>query len=144
MYKTVTTLYIVLYGCFIIFARQPDYIDGETTAATIHFVKDSTSKLPSPNAEFSIGNTKYAVPASYPLRSLSEGQKVQVIYESASPKKGVLYTIWGYWILWDQLLISIVFYVILFQIAVGITSNPTPESLIEELENKEGRKKRYV
>ena len=144
MYKTITVLYIVLYGCFVLFARQPDYFDGEITIATIHFTKDSASKAIKPVANFSIGSTQYAVSARYPLRSLQDGETIQVIYDAANPSKALVYSIWGYWLQWDELLVSLVIYLVLFRVAVGITSNPTPEALIEQLENKEESKRKYL
>ena len=101
MYKTITIIYIALYGCFVLFARQPDYFDGEVTNATIHLVKDSATNALKPVAVFLVGANKYAVPASYPLRFVKEGDALKVIYESSNPKKAVVYSVWGYWILWD-------------------------------------------
>ncbi len=143
MYRSISIIYILLYGCFVLFARQPDFFDGEVLSATIHLAKDSANNALKPIANFSIGANKYTVPASYPLRSVSEGNVVKVIYESANPKKAVVYSVWGYWILWDELLVSSVIYLILFQVAVGITSNPTPEALLEQLEYKPKPKSRY-
>ena len=143
MYKTITIIFLVLYGCFVVFARQPDYFDGEVTNASIHYAKDSVTHANIPFANFSIGATKHAVKAAYPLRSLEEGENLQVIYEAASPEKGVVYNAWGYWILWDELLVSLVIYLVLFYAAVSITDNPTPESLIEQLEFKEEKKRKY-
>lgn len=79
MYRSISLIYLALYGCFVIFARQPDYFDGEITSATIHFAKDSTSQTNVPLANFSVGANKYSVKASYPLRPLSEGDKLEVI-----------------------------------------------------------------
>ena len=143
MYRSISLIYLALYGCFVIFARQPDYFDGEITSATIHFAKDSTSQTNVLLANFSVGANKYSVKASYPLRPLSEGDKLEVIYDSTNPKKAVIYSIWGYWILWDELLVSLVIYLILFQVAVGITNNPTPEAVIEQLEFKSKPKRKY-
>ena len=106
MYRSITIIYILLYGCFVLFARQPDYFDGEVINATIHLAKDSATGELKPIANFSIGANKYSVPASYPLRFVSEGNVVKIIYEAANPKKAVVYSIWGYWILWDEFLVS--------------------------------------
>ena len=144
MYRSITLIYITLYGCFVIFARQPDYFDGEITSATIHFAKDSASQALIPFANFSVGVKNYSVKASYPLRlRAKEGNKIEVIYDSTNPQKAVVYSVWGYWILWDELLVSLVIYLILFQVAVGITNNPTPDALIEQLDFKPKRKRKY-
>lgn len=143
MYRSITIIYIILYGCFVLFARQPDYFDGEVTNATIHLAKDSATGELKPMANFSIGVSKYTAAASYPLRFVKEGDAVRVIYEPSNPKKAVVYNLWGYWILWDEFLVSSVIYLILFQVAVGITSNPTPEALLEQLEYQPKPKTRY-
>ena len=146
MYKTLTILFVILYGCFVLFARQPDYFDGEVVHATIHFAKDSASQSIFPIANYSIGINKFMAVATYPLRSLKEGEKVNIIYDPSNPKKAVIYSIWGYWILWSELLAAIVGYIVLFQVARGITNNPTPESVFEQLENEgksEVRKRKY-
>ena len=146
MYKTLTILFVILYGCFVLFARQPDYFDGEVVPATIHFAKDSASQSIKPFANYSIGVNKYIVAASYPLRYLNEGDRISIIYDPSNLKKAVVYSVWGYWILWTELLAALVGYIVLFQVARGITNNPTPESVIEQLENEgksEMRKRRY-
>ena len=143
MYKTITVIFFALYGCFVVFARQPDYFDGEVTTATIHYAKDSSTQASIPFANFSIGTTKYSVRAAYPLRQLEEGEALQIIYEASNPKQAVVYSIWGYWILWDELSVSLVIYLVLFYAAVSITDNPTPESLIEQLEFREEKKRKY-
>ena len=58
MYRSITLIYLALYGCFVIFARQPDYFDGEITTATIHLEKDSATKALKPFANFSVGVNK--------------------------------------------------------------------------------------
>jgi len=55
-----------------------------------------------------------------------------------------VYAAWGYWIRWQELLGSIVALLVLFRVAVAITSNPTPEAVIEQMEYKEEKKKRYI
>jgi hypothetical protein len=143
MYKTITIIFIALYGCFVVFARQPDYFDGEVTTASVHYAKDSATQATIPFANFSIGSAKYSVKAAYPLRPLDEGETLEIIYEAANPTKATVYSIWGYWILWDELSVSLVIYLILFYAAVSITDNPTPVSLIEQLEFKEEKKRKY-
>jgi hypothetical protein len=54
-----------------------------------------------------------------------------------------VYNFWGYWITWGELLTSIGLFIALFQVAVAVTKNPTAESLKEQLEYKEEKKKRY-
>jgi hypothetical protein len=144
VYKTVLILYIVVFSTYILFSRQPDYFDGEYMPATIHFVKEENEKT-TPRAFFQLDKKEYNVNASYVFRSLEEGEKHEVIYEKEHPEKAAIYSFWGYWITWQELIGSAVLLILLFQVALKITSNPSPEALIEEIEN-EGprRKKKYT
>ncbi|MFL9485598.1 hypothetical protein ACI6Q2_22645 [Chitinophagaceae bacterium LWZ2-11] len=143
LYKLVLTLYCVCFFCYIVFTRQPDYFDSEFSPATIHYVNDSATGKPVAKAFFSVGKDKYIVDATYPLTSLKEGEKVSAIYELSQPEKGAVYRFWGYWMTWGELLASIVMIFILFQIAVGITNNPTPEALDEDVNYKPEKKRKY-
>jgi len=143
LYKSITILYLVCFTCFIFFTRQPDYLDGEITSATIHWVKDSASQQSFPKAFFSIGKNYYSADARYVLRDLYEGKKVEVIYEAAQPQKAAVYSWWGYWMTAGELIGSLTLFVILFQVAVAVTKNPTAESLIEQLDYNPEKKRRY-
>src|SRR5205085_12206206 len=98
MYKLAIILYLVCFSVYILFSRQPDYLDGEFTKATIHFLKDSSTKGLLPYAVYSLNKKEYSVDASYFLRNLKEGEKVDLIYEASQPNKGAVYSWWGYWI----------------------------------------------
>lgn len=143
MYKTVIILYFFVYSTYILFTREPDFFNGETIPASIRFMRDSASAAIVPRAVFILNRKEYAVDADYLFRSYEGNEKVTVIYELSNPAKGAVYSWWGYWIRWKELLSSIVLIFVLFQVAVGITKNPTPEALIEELESKPPRKRRY-
>ena len=143
LYKSVTIIYLVVFATYVFFTRQPDYLDGEITTATIHWVKDQVGLKPTPRAVFTIGKDVYSVNAYYIFRNLNEGRRVELIFENAQPKKAAIYSWWGYWISGGELIASIVLYVALFQIAVGVTKNPTPESLIEQLGIETERKRKY-
>ena len=131
MYKIVAVLYFVGFGLYVLFSRQPDYFDGVLSAATIHFTKDSLNNT-IPVAAFTVGKYKYEVPAHYLGRQWQEGQRTRVIYEEAYPQKAKVYKWWGYWITWGEALGSVLMLFALFQIAVQVTSNPTPEAIAEE------------
>ncbi len=143
MFKSIATLYLTIFAIYVLFSRQPDYFDGETAPATIHFVKDSATQKLKPEAFFTVGTSAYHVDAAYFLRSVKEGEKHEVIYELANPKKAALYKLWGYWITAGELAFSIIGFIVLFQVAVGINKNPTPEALMEQLSYKPERKRRY-
>jgi hypothetical protein len=78
------------------------------------------------------------------FRNFQEGERVEVMYEKEDPSKAAVYAAWGYWFRWQELLGSIAALIVLFQVAVAITSNPTPEAVIEQMEYKEEKKKRYI
>ena len=143
LFKSILTLYLICFGCFIVFTRQPDFFDGEKSPATIHWLKDSISHRSIPKAVFSDGRKQHAIDARYFLRSLKEGEQVEVIYESDRPDLAAVYTFWGYWLGWGELIATFIIYFVLFQIAVAVTKNPTAEALIEQLEYKEEPKRKY-
>ncbi len=71
-----------------------------------------------------------------------EGERVNVIYDITDPANASVYSIWGYWLRWKELVVFIVLFYILYLIAAAITSNPTPEALIEELEGGKNKPRR--
>jgi hypothetical protein len=143
MIKLVIVLYIICFPIYILFSRQPDYFDGEKTIAIIHFRNDSGAHALQPFAFYSVNKETYSINAAYLFRSYNESQIVTVIYEASQPAKGAVYSVWGYWLRWGEIIFSIIFLVVMFRIAVTITSNPTPEALIEQLEEKPSRKRKY-
>ncbi len=143
MYKFISILYFVIFSFYVLFSRQPDYFDSEFAPATIHFVKDSTSQKQIAKANFTVGRAAYQVNAEYLFRNYKPGERVEVIYELSNPKKAALYAFWGYWFTLSELIASIIMWFVLFQIAVGITKNPTPEALLEQLEYIPERKTKY-
>lgn len=143
LYKSVIILYLACFGCYLFFTRQPDYLDGEMAPAVIHWSYDSASHRNIPKAVYSTGVKNYAVDARYVFRQWREGDPTTVIYETNNPARGAVYAFWGYWISWGELLGSVLLILALFQVAVAVTSNPTAEALIEQLEYKEEKKTRY-
>ena len=142
LYKTIIPFYIVCFALYIFFSRRPDYQDGEFTTAIIHYSKDDKANKSTPKAVFSVDNTKDTINAYYPLRRLQKGERVKIIYESSEPSKAAVYSWWGYWIKWDELLASILIPLILLYAAKAITAGPTPEALVEELEMKNPTKRK--
>jgi hypothetical protein len=142
LYKTILSFYIVCFALYVFFTRQPDFQDGEFTNGVIHYIKDSTQK-PVAKAFYSINKITDTVNAAYPLRNLREGQSVKLIYETNNPSKAAVYSWWGYWLKWDELLASVLIPFILFYAAKAITANPTPEAVVEELEMRNSKRKKY-
>ena len=143
MYKGLIFLYVVCFSLYIFYSREPDYFDGETLGATIHYRLDSATQQKIPKAFFEVNTKQYAVDASYVFRNLTENKAVEIIYHPRHPELAKVYNFWGYWITLGELLTSIGLFIALFQVAVAVTKNPTAESLKEQLEYKEEKKKRY-
>lgn len=143
MHKIAIILYLTCFSVYILFSRQPDYFDGELTVAKIHFINDSTSNTLTPFAFYTLNKKNYSIDASYLFRNLQEGEKVDLIYEVAKPEKGAVYSWWGYWLTWGEILFSIGLLIAMFYIAVSITSNPTPEAVMEQLNYKPIKKRKY-
>lgn len=143
MYKSVTILYLVCFACYLVATRQPDYFDGEKAPATVQWLADSASGYSIPKAVFHDGRKEYAVDARYVFRTWKKEEKTEVIYETDHPEKAVVYGFWGYWLSWGELLGTIVIYFALFLVAVSVTRNPTAEALVEQLDYKPEKKRKY-
>lgn len=110
----------------------------------IHWMYDSSSARTIPKAIFRTDKKNYAIDARYVLRQWKEGDKVEVIFEKEDPSKGAVYQLWGYWIRWQELIGSVIALIALFQVAVAITKNPTPEAIMDQMEVNEEKKRRYI
>lgn len=146
MLRFLFIFFIVVFGLYVLFSRKPDFFDGVTTSATIHYLKDSTQQT-RPFAVFTIDDKeRFRIDAAYLFRNLRENEQVTVIYENANPQNAAVYCWWGYWITWKELLACIIGYIVLFQAAKSIVNNPSPEAMkeLEEYEKKPKiRKSRY-
>ncbi len=143
MNRSLIILYLIVFGSYILWTRQPDYFDGEKYPATIQMVKDSATNQIVPKAYYSIGVNQYSIKVSYPLLSYQANEKVTVIFESEHPSKASVYRFWGYWLHWEELIGSIIAAIVLFQIAVSITNNPTDAALKEQLDYSPEKKTKY-
>lgn len=143
MYKGIAFLYFVCFFLYIVYSREPDYFDGELIPGNIYWQIDSASKTSIPKASFTHKKKLYSFDARYVFRSLPENKKVEIIYHPSHPEKATIYSWWGYWLTWGEVVSSIILLVALFQVAVAVTKNPTAEALLEQLEYKEDKKKKY-
>jgi len=141
--RSVFILYLICFGCYVLFTRQPDFFDGEKAPATIQNIYDSVVHQTIPAAVYQANGNWYHTDARYFLRSVVVGQKVTVIYETATPETAAVYTFWGYWIGWGELLFSVVGYVLLLQIAYSITTNPNAQFLKDQLSYAPEKKRKY-
>ena len=143
MYKVASILYLTCFSLYVLFSRQPDYLDGEFTKATIHFIKDSTTGKLAPFAFYRTDRKDYLVNVDYIFRKFEEGEKVDLIFEASQPKQGALYSWWGYWITTGEVFFSVGLLIVMFFIATSITKNPTPEAVMEQLNYKPVKKRKY-
>ena len=143
MLRAIILFYIICLSLYIFFTRLPDYQDGELTTGIIHYIKDSTGKRVA-KAVFSAAKMQDTIAADYSFRYLKEGQTVKIIYETSDPSKAAVYSWWGYWLQWDEILASLLIPLLLFYAAKAITAGPTPEAVVEELEmHKPSERKKY-
>jgi len=96
-----------------------------------------------PAAVYQAGGTWHHTDARYFLRSVELGQRVTVIYETATPETAAVYTFWGYWIGWGELLFSVIGYVLLLQIAYAVTTHPNAQSFQDQLSYAPEKKRKY-
>ena len=141
MIKAIIPFYIICAALYILFTRQPDFQDGEFTTGFIRYIKDSSQRSVA-RAIFSVNKSQDTINAAYPLRTLKEGEKVNIIYETSDPSKAAVYSWWGYWLQWDELVASVLIPFILLYAAKAITAGPTPEAVVEELEMRKPVKRR--
>ena len=106
-------------------------------------VYDSTAKQTIPAAVYQAGGSWYHTDARYFLRKNTVGQKVTIIYETATPETAAVYTFWGYWVGWGELLFTVVGYIVLLQIAYAVTTNPNANSLQDQLSYAPEKKRKY-
>jgi hypothetical protein len=140
LYKIVITLYVFVTFFYIVFTRQPDYFDSDTTYGTIQ-MKDTANQL-IPFAIFHVASDSFSVKASYPFLSLVSGQRVKIIYNTAKPSNAAVYNWWGYWFKWDEILGSILVALVFWGVAVLLNKNPAEVSLREQMIIQEGTSKR--
>ncbi len=139
MYKLLVILYVVCYACYIFYTREPDYFDGEIATANIKIDQLTKSEV----AVFNVMDKTYFVNASYPLRKLIQNEQVHVIFKVNEPEVAVVYSFWGYWFKWGELLMSSILLLVLFYFSVSITNNPSPESLYEQQNYVETPQRKY-
>lgn len=135
MFKLVFTLYAVCYACFIFYTREPDYFDREIAKATIA-IKNKKAI-----AFYNVDAKTYSINADYILKSWKNNESTDVIYNPAHPEKACVYSIWGYWFTWGELLLSSVLLFFLYQLALSITKNPAENNGENEVVEKE---RKYV
>lgn len=141
MFKAIFPAYIICFGLYILFSRQPDFFDGEFATGTIIQLQNKETKQ---TAEYKDNKKVYKIEVYDIFHNYKVNQKVKIIYEKSQPEMGTIYTFWGYWLSIGELIASILIPISFWFIAHSITKNPTQESIIEEMEgNKRVKKTKY-
>ena len=74
------------------------------------------------------------------LKKYKAGDAVTIIYNPAEPSVASIYAIVGYWVKWPELLLTAVFFVILFIAAKTIAGNNGTE---HNSDQNPGKKRKY-
>ncbi len=85
----------------------------------------------------------YPADAGYLFKNYTENQEIKIIYEAANPAQGAIYGWWGYWIRWQELIPSIIIFIVLFLGSLSITHNQTEDSKIAQRDYVPVKKKKY-
>ena len=139
MLKLLLSLYFTCYFCYIFYTRVPDYFDGETVMATIKINSTTNNTF----ANYTIDSKQYQISADYPLRKLKDGESVELIYNPSKPEIAAVYSLWGYWFTWGELIMSVVLLLGLYKLATSITQNPTEQAIKDQMETADEPKKKY-
>lgn len=123
MLKLLIVLYVVCFGCYVLFTREPDYFDGEFC---------NGKAVNSSQIEYTVGTTTYTLNASYLFTKIEKGSSKKIIYNSRKPQQASVYNWWGYWLRWQEILVSTVVLGLLFFLATAITNNPTEEAILQQ------------
>jgi hypothetical protein len=145
LYRTASILYCIAFAVYVLFSRNPDYFESETTRGTIinpntldaavlkkfHLTVDDY-----PVVIFAEGTETYYFNGSdnYFLTAIKPNETVRVIFNPGDPKQACIYRFWGYWINADELLYSVMGFAILLGVAILITGkNDTDNEQDEDL-----------
>jgi hypothetical protein len=103
-------------------------IDGKTNKAS---------------ANYTVASKQYEINADYPLRKFKDEEKVELIYNPSKPEMAAIYSLWGYWFTWGELIMSVVLLLGLYKLATSITQNPTEQAIKDQMETLDEPKKKY-
>lgn len=142
MYKTAAIVYIVCFFFYVLFSRVPDYFDGDFTkgivSKALFSVKDERPVLV---VDYTAGAEKFKYTTNtWFLTSYQQGQEVTMIYNPSNPAIASIYAVVGYWIKWNELILTAIVFVILFIAAVIITGKNKP---LPPTSAKQDRKRKY-
>lgn len=138
MLRTILLLYVVCFGSYVLFTREPDYFESEKITVP---VKISNSNY---TADYNIENKIYSLDANYLFRTYNSGDKIIVIYNPDKPKQASVYTAWGYWFRWQELIVSTILIFGLFYLATSITFNPNADALSKLVDDDALPQRKYT
>jgi hypothetical protein len=138
MFKNIFSLYIICFGCYVLFTREPDFFESEKITVSII---DSNSHY---KANYIIENKTYTINANYLFKQFKNGEKITVLYNPQKPQLANIYSVWGYWLRWEELLVSTFLIIGLYYLATSITQNPNPESLLQQMEEEDKPQRKYT
>jgi hypothetical protein len=132
LYRYATVVYFICFSIYILFSREPDYLDAETTPGTVvdaRSLSDSIlltnhiNKGDRPIVRYGVGSeTFYFNGSNNVLLKFSNPQgKVRVIYDPGEPSRAAVLQWAGYWVVLSELIGSFLGYSALLIIAIGIT-----------------------
>ena len=126
MYKAVVILYIVCFGCYLLLSRFPDYFESDFIKGTVQANSFSDAeKEKSLIISYKVGSELLHYQTNMWLwKDYNIGDKVTMIYNPSIPQMASVYSIFGYWIKWPELIFTAGFFILLFLIAKYITGNP--------------------
>jgi hypothetical protein len=112
----------------------PDYFEGDFIEGVI----TKADFLPSVNRpeimiDYKVGSeTLHYKTNTWFLTSYKTGEKITIIYDPSNPSQASTFTFIGYWIKWEELLFSTVFFIVFLRAAVFITGKNKTEPLTPE------------
>jgi len=120
----------------------PDYFEGDFTSGIVteatFSVKDKNPVLV---INYQVGNEKFKYKTNkWFLTRHKPGQVITLIYNPSDPAIVSIYAIMGYWIQWDELLLTAIGFIILFIAAVVITGK---NSALSSTPKEQNKKRKY-
>lgn len=121
---------------------MPDYFEGDFTSGIVteatFSVKDKNPVLV---VNYQVGNEKFKYKTNkWFLTRHKPGQVITLIYNPSDPAIVSIYAIMGYWIQWDELLLTAIGFIILFIAAVVITGK---NSALSSTPKEQNKKRKY-
>lgn len=121
---------------------MPDYFEGDFTSG---IVTEATFSIKDKNPvlviNYQVGNEKFKYKTNkWFLTRHKPGQVITLIYNPSDPAIVSIYAIMGYWIQWDELLLTAIGFIILFIAAVVITGK---NSALSSTPKEQNKKRKY-